>query len=78
MKKIMAVTSKYESEGKEKAVWTRIGTLFEKDGKTKIKLDAIPINTEGWFHVFEDEKVSGKTDQTDDLDDDVSLDEIPF
>lgn len=75
MKKIMAITGKYESEGKEKVVWTRVGSLIEKDGKTKIKLDAIPVNSDGWLHVFEDEKVHGKTDQPDD---DVDLNDIPF
>ena len=49
---------KYQSEGKEKTVWTTHGTLFiEDDGKMKVKLDSVPVvpNYDGWYQVFKQE-----------------------
>ncbi len=45
--------------GKEKPLWLRIGTAFEKDGKPmRIKLDVSPLpNKDGdvWLSLFEDD-----------------------
>lgn len=44
------------SAGEEKTAWTRIGTMFDKDGRKSIKLDALPLpNEKGdvWLSLFE-------------------------
>ena len=45
--------------GKEKPLWLRIGTAFEKEGKPlSIKLDVLPLpNKDGdvWLRLFEDD-----------------------
>lgn len=54
---IMHPNGKYvDSEGQEKTRWLRVGSLIEKEGGYRIKLDAVPANmseTDGWLQVFE-------------------------
>lgn len=32
--------------------WMRCGSMIEKDGKLRFKLDAYPVAGEGWFALF--------------------------
>lgn len=32
--------------------WMRCGSLIEKDGKLRLKLDAYPVSGDGWFALF--------------------------
>lgn len=42
-----------DKDGNKKTSWLRCGTLLEHDGKTKVKLEALPINFNGWLQAFE-------------------------
>tara|TARA_R110000824_G_scaffold94732_1_gene228330 strand:- start:1147 stop:1407 length:261 start_codon:yes stop_codon:yes gene_type:complete len=48
-----------EIEGREKPLWLRIGTAFEKEGRiSSLKLDVLPLpNQKGevWLHMFKEE-----------------------
>lgn len=67
-------------DGQEKTNWIRCGSLLEKDGKQKIKLDVIPTEWSGWFEVFSAEprdnaraKTEAKAAGRDEFED-----EVPF
>ncbi len=52
-----------KQENSEKPHWLNCGILIVKeDGKMSLKLNAIPVNCDGWFGVFEkdDVKTSSK------------------
>jgi len=53
MNKNIMFPQKYTSNGEEKTSWKQVGKLFEKDGKMTIKLDMIPIGSDGWLHCFD-------------------------
>lgn len=58
MKKIKdasAVTGKYtDSEGKEKNRYMTIGALFQRDDESlTLKLEAIPLNFNGWVNFYD-------------------------
>ncbi len=41
----MVATGKYKAEdGTEKTSWTRVGAVFEKDGKFSLKIDSLPTS----------------------------------
>lgn len=68
---LMAKTGSYtDRTGNEKARWTKCGILLEKDGKTSIKLEALPVNFDGWLSCFEprpkDDKPAKPQKQIDD------------
>jgi hypothetical protein len=43
-----------KQENSEKSHWLNCGILIVKeDGKMSLKLNAIPVNCDGWFGVFE-------------------------
>lgn len=48
-----------EIEGRDKPLWLRIGTAFEKEGRiSSLKLDVLPLpNQKGevWLHMFKEE-----------------------
>ena len=53
--KIMAATGRYIKEGEEKTSWTKCGVLMETDKGFRIKMDAYPVVSDGWFAVFEED-----------------------
>ncbi|MCO6445007.1 MAG: hypothetical protein J5J04_13070 [Anaerolineae bacterium] len=51
---LMAKAGTYtDRDGNEKARWTKCGILMERDGRTSIKLEALPVNFDGWLSCFE-------------------------
>jgi hypothetical protein len=52
-----------KQENADKPHWLNCGILIVKeDGKMSLKLNAIPVNCDGWFSIFEkeDAKTSSK------------------
>ena len=43
----------YQKDGQEKTRWLTIGGMLQGDGKTKLKLDTIPVGEfDGWVQCF--------------------------
>lgn len=59
-KRMVAVTGKYtDKNGDEKKQYTTIGTLSQKEnGELSAKMEAVPVNWDGWvnFYEFDDKK----------------------
>ena len=54
MIKDIMFAEKYQKDGQEKTAWKKVGTLFIKeDGKMSIKMDMIPLNSDGWLQCFD-------------------------
>ena len=53
--KICAPTGTYIKDGTEKTSWTKCGVLMETDKGFRIKMDAYPVVSDGWFAVFEED-----------------------
>lgn len=93
---IVVVTGKYMKDGKERNRYKNIGTLFATPhfSNISIKLEALPLNSDGWLRVFpregsenmkpKDDGVSpGMQKMAKDVihevgDEPISLDDIPF
>ena len=69
---------KYTSNGEEKTRWINVGAVLStQKGGFVLKLDAIPIRSDGWFQLFEPkEKQQSAPPPKDDMDD--PDDRIPF
>jgi hypothetical protein len=76
---ITIVTGKYMKDGKEKNRYQKIGVLFATPhfSRIRIKLDALPLNGDGWLNVF---KRESKADVVvEDIGDEpINLNDIPF
>jgi hypothetical protein len=46
-------------DGQEKTSWATIGGLMTDGEKTKIKLDVVPVNFDGWVQCFPVEENPG-------------------
>lgn len=73
---VVAVTGTYEKDGEEKPVWKNCGAIFETAKGLAMKLDLIPVASDGWFKLFEpkpkkDEKPAQQPQPQDDFDDDI-------
>jgi len=58
MSKRFRVVQAKDIPGRDKPLWLRIGTAFEKEGKMRIKLDVLPMpnkDSEVWLSLFEDD-----------------------
>mgnify|MGYP003632035857 FL=1 len=58
MSKRYRVVQAKDIPGRDKPMWLRIGTAFEKEGKMRIKLDVSPLpnkDSEVWLSLFEDD-----------------------
>lgn len=84
---IVAVTGKYVKDGKERNRYKNIGTLFATPhfSNISIKLEALPLNGDGWLRVFPregSENMKPKDEPKDVVhevgDEPISLDDIPF
>ena len=44
-----------KTTGEEKTQWVKCGVVFEKDGKTSILLEMLPVGVQGpmWFSIME-------------------------
>lgn len=55
------VTGTYtDKNGNEKAQWTNVGRVIEKDGKLSMKLDVVPVGFDGWIKFFEPKQRDGQ------------------
>lgn len=51
---VMAKTGKYtDKQGQEKNRWTKCGVIFQCDKGLSLKLEAMPVGSDGWFSLFE-------------------------
>lgn len=62
-----------DSYGGEKTRWVKIGTGLESEKGKSIKIDAIPLNWDGWASLMESKPKQELTKPTS-----IDLDEIPF
>lgn len=57
MKKVKdatVVTGKYMKDGQEKKRYLTVGALMQRDdGSQVLKLEALPVNFEGWINFYE-------------------------
>ena len=54
---VIAVTGKYkDKEGNEKSKWLKCGVVLQTDKGFSLKLEAIPIGSDGWFSLREPQK----------------------
>lgn len=71
--KYLCIGETYQSQGKEKTSWKRIGEMFEgKNGKSYVKFYIMPGIL---IHLFDAEKKGVPSVQTDDLRPD---EDVPF
>jgi len=65
VKVLKAANGTYEINGEEKTRWVTIGALFKNDqGKTSMKIDAMPVGGEwdGWVQMFTPEEPKSSED----------------
>lgn len=66
--RIVAPNGSYEKDGQQKTRWLTCGTLLKTDNGLRIKMDAIPVESDGWFSVFtDDDKPQASQDNEPDL-----------
>lgn len=50
---VVAITGEYtDRNGQTKKRYMNCGAIFEKDGKFSLKLEAIPLESNGWFGLY--------------------------
>jgi len=78
MKKIydaVCITGKYiDKEGKEKTRYLNVGVVLEGDKGASLKLEALPINFNGWINFYEPKPKQREPGS----DDDFGNDDIPI
>ena len=59
---VVAVTGTYQDPvtGQEKKKYVTCGRVIENDKGFSLKLDVVPINSEGWFGLYEPKKKNNK------------------
>lgn len=70
---------KYQTADGEKTRWLRVGSILTtKKGGHILKMDAMPVVSEGWFQLFDPDDEKGAAPQTrkaktaaEDFDDDI-------
>lgn len=61
---VVAITGKYTNrDGVEKNRYLNCGAVFETDKGLSLKLEAIPMGSEGWFQLYEPRGQSAPKDQ---------------
>lgn len=60
-----------DKNGNEKARWMTVGAVIEKNGKLKMRLDATPVNFNGWIEFFEPKQKDGAPKGVKDIDSDL-------
>lgn len=57
---LVAVTGTYtDHEGVEKRRFMNCGVVFEGEKGLSLKLEAVPVNSDGWFYLFEPRQQQG-------------------
>ncbi len=77
---VVAVTGTYtDRQGNERRRYLNCGAVFETEKGLSLKLEAIPVGSEGWFMLFEprpqDREESSRRQETADEE---FQDDIPF
>lgn len=50
---VVAKVGEFEGrDGEKKARWVNCGFILENEGKLSLKMDSIPVGTNGWFNLF--------------------------
>ena len=50
---VVAITGEYtDRQGNTKKRYLNCGAIFEKDGKFSLKLEALPVGSDGWFGLY--------------------------
>ena len=65
VKVLKAANGTYQVNGEDKTRWVTIGAVFKNDqGKTSMKIDAMPVGGEwdGWVQMFEPEEPKPRED----------------
>jgi len=58
--RLVVANGEYTVEGETKTRWLTIGAMLQGDGKTKIKLDTMPLGEwDGWVQIFPIEEQQG-------------------
>jgi len=74
---VVAVTGKYtDREGNEKNRYMNCGVVIQTEKGFSLKLEAVPIGSDGWFMLFEPKEKQEKPPQVSHNDD--PNDDIPF
>lgn len=51
---VVATTGEYtNAQGETKKRYLNCGAIFEKDGRLSLKMEAIPVESNGWFGLYE-------------------------
>lgn len=59
--KIMNMVVPEKNEKTDKTFWRKIGIILVKDDGTKSgKLEAMPVNWDGWFNIYEQDQDSSQ------------------
>jgi hypothetical protein len=53
---LCAAGEKYQTRDGEKTRWIKCGVLLETDKGFRVKLDCVPLGSDGWLNCFEDEQ----------------------
>ena len=73
---VVATTGTYtDAKGVEKRRYMTCGVVFENEKGLLLKLEALPVGTNGWFYLFEPDK-QGRSRRPGE-DDDKTFDEAP-
>jgi len=79
---VVAVTGTYQDPvtGQEKKKYVTCGRVIENDKGFSLKLDVVPINSEGWFGLYEPKKKNNNGDGNGRRENDYARkdDDVPF
>jgi hypothetical protein len=79
---VVAVTGTYQDPvtGQEKKKYVTCGRVIENDKGFSLKLDVVPINSEGWFGLYEPKKKNNNGDGNGNRQNDYARkdDDVPF
>lgn len=75
---VVAITGEYtNAAGELKKRYLNCGVVLEKEGKFTLKLECIPVGSEGWFQLYEP-RSKGENYQQQDVKKGGDFDEPPF
>lgn len=75
---VMAKTGKYtDKNGQEKNRWAKCGVILQGDKGLSLKLETIPVGSDGWFSLFEP-KPQQSSGNSAPAGDDLGGSDIPF
>lgn len=72
------VTQRYEQNGEEKKRYIRVGAVFETAKGLSLKLDAVPVNFDGWIQFYVPKPKDAAKPDTDPTNGEDTAGDIPF